>query len=126
MKRIAGFLAHSHTGHSTETMVDFPVRGGTLMMSLLMRPSVTAWRCRQIASRCQFQTRGVAGSTRCHAAFTKSLSLRLSFSASNAVVDGSKSKSNIVQEFKLLLIALLEIKQRLVLWGWIAIANLGP
>lgn len=44
--------------------------GGTLMISLVILPSLTAWRCWHMAPICQFQTKGVPGSIICQAALT--------------------------------------------------------
>lgn len=72
MKRDSGDRIHVQVGQRIETKLDFPVRGGTLMMSRRIWPRVTASRCSQIAPRCQESLKGVPGSIRCHARRTYS------------------------------------------------------
>src|ERR1035438_4804816 len=59
---------------------DLACPGGTLTMRSAIRPSVTAWRCKQIASRCMLSTNSVLGSSTGHASITNSFRLRRAFS----------------------------------------------
>jgi hypothetical protein len=67
MARHSGFLVHTLAGQKTATFRLFVCPGGMLMGSFFSWPVLTASRCSKMASRCQFQTSGVPGSTICQA-----------------------------------------------------------
>src|SRR5262249_51862227 len=63
-QRLSGCLTHAQAGHSTEASRLLPERGGTLTINRVIPSSAaTASRYSQRASRGQFHTSAVAGST---------------------------------------------------------------
>src|SRR5262245_21128963 len=82
--RRPGLLIHSQQGHITDTRIDFMYRGGTLMTSRCVVPAVTASRCSQIRSICQFGTNVVCGSSTGHISSTNVRSERAACSVTRA------------------------------------------
>src|SRR5215211_2604305 len=64
-------------------------RGGMLITSRLSSPRLAASRCSAIASMCQFETNGVAGSTSGQASAKNVRRLRRASSARSSALDGS-------------------------------------
>src|SRR3990172_3855714 len=67
IQRSHGFASQSHACHVTQVVSDFIWPGGTVMISFLILPSETAWRCSQMASMCHPGTKRVNGSMMRHA-----------------------------------------------------------
>src|SRR5213593_2464609 len=67
-----GLRLHSQVGQNTLTNRDLLQPGGTFISSFGICPVVTAWRCSQMASMCQFGMKGTI-STWPQASFTNSI-----------------------------------------------------
>src|ERR1051326_7665491 len=74
MNRGDGLVIQAQMGKKTDIKRLFMVRGGTLKMmpsrspqALLKSSSLISVRYSQMRSRCQFQTRGLTGSSKCQA-----------------------------------------------------------
>lgn len=69
------FCAHIHGVKATEQLIDFMLRGGTLISKCRISPRATASRCSHIASICQLGS-NVLGAMYCQPCLINSSKLR--------------------------------------------------